>query len=214
MNQKDFFCIVSKNISFENKEEKKKFYEYYNELISEMLLSGKTEDEIFQSLNINLIIEQYNETKHKDYIIYMKNKEFKKDVRIFNYSIIFGLLVPTLFLLLITIINFIRKDTIDFWNHSVRLAMSIIFLLFYETYFRINEIYFIVKKMKNEYSKKSSCLFLFIIFWILSSVLEVFILFLFINEKFLIVLFITLLLFVPYIFFIVKKRRMNCENYY
>ena len=145
-------------------------------------------------------------------MIETQNKQFKTDLKVFNYSIIIGLFPPVIFMITSIIIIFGKKETIDFWNHNVRLISVLLFLIFYEIYFRLNEIYFLIRNIKIASIKKKRLVFSFIILWLLSSIFITLLLFLCIRGKLIVIFLLTLLLFTPYIFFIVKKRRISNEN--
>ena len=120
MTKNEFFEIAKKNIHFNNWKERTEFYEFYNDLILEMMENGKTEEEAIASFNINEIIKQYNSNINIDYEYETKLNLYKRDLKIYILSILIGLALPIIVFLIFMLPIIIKYKTIDFRDHSVQ----------------------------------------------------------------------------------------------
>ena len=214
MTKNEFFEIAKKNIHFNNWKERTEFYEFYNDLILEMMENGKTEEEAIASFNINEIIKQYNSNINIDYEYETKLNLYKRDLKIYILSILIGLALPIIVFLIFMLPIIIKYKTIDFRDHSVQSLAVISVFFFFFAYIRINEVYNdikIIKNRKKDNKKINVYIISFIvILFLLDSLIEWLTLYLLIADKKLLLLLVTFAVIIPFIiYFIIRVVKIR-----
>lgn len=217
MNRGEFFELLIENISFKSNEEKENFFSHYNEVIDDMILNGMNEEQAINNLNYTEIIEQYTLlNKRENYKRKFELDKIKKDKKIFNISIIAGVLIPMLITFITVIFLYVFNKMVDFSNHSIRLLFILILFISYEIYFRVNEVWYIyknIKKMKlNNQQITIKNILIYIMIHIIFSLLTILFLILYISNNYILIILCSILLLAPYVYLYIKKRRIIYED--
>lgn len=217
MNRGEFFELLIENISFKSNEEKENFFSHYNEVIDDMILNGMNEEQAINNLNYTEIIEQYTLlNKRENYKRKFELDKIKKDKKIFNISIIAGVLIPMLITFITVIFLYVFNKMVDFSNHSIRLLFILILFISYEIYFRVNEVWYIyknIKKMKlNNQQITIKNILIYIMIHIIFSLLTILFLILYISNNYILIILCSILLLAPYVYLYIKKKRIIYED--
>lgn len=142
-----------------------------------------------------------------------------KAFRVFSIAIIVSMLIPMIFSTGYMLYGFINNKIIDLSDHSIRLLFVIFGMVSYAIYFLIIEIYIIysIIETKKTLEEKITVkhIILFIMLFLIFSIIQVLIILCAINENWLLLFMITLVLLLPYFYLIVKKIKIEGgrENY-